>query len=356
MAEAERVLIVGGGVTGMQAATLLRQMGIPSILVEKSDRLGGRVRRLSRTFPFFNEDGFLDGAEFVADIEREMRAGSTVDVRLNTSVRSLEGESPEFRAGSTDGSEERVSAIALTTGFEPFDPTSLEEYGYGRYPNVVTASELEWMLNPRGPTGGELLRPGDRKRVDRLAIVFCVGSRNRRIGAPFCSRICCSYSTKQAITVRERNPKSFVACFFIDVRTYDRGFEEMYSLAQDRGVKYIRGRVSLCKELPDGSIGVKAENTLIQRPFWGEFDMVSLSTGMRPCADAEHLSQVLGVGRSPDGFFTCREWFRHPHETTRRGIFIAGCAMGMKPIRNCLIDAGSMAARMVIVLKQTQGA
>jgi heterodisulfide reductase subunit A len=199
------------------------------------------------------------------------------------------------------------------------------------------------------------LRPSDRKPVDRLAIVFCVGSRNRRIGAPFCSRICCSYSTKQAITVRERNPKSFVACFFIDVRTYDRGFEEMYSLAQDRGAKYIRGRVSSCKELADGSIGVKAENTLIQRPFWGEFDMVSLSTGMRPCADADELSRVLRVERSPDGFFMCHEWFRHPHETSRPGIFMAGCATGMKPIRNCLIDAGAMAARMAIMLQKTQG-
>ena len=102
MAEAERVLIVGGGVTGMQAAAVLGQMGIPSILVEKSDRLGGRVRRLSRTFPFFNEDGFTDGAEFVADIEREMRASSLVDVRLNTSVRSLAGESPKFCAALTD--------------------------------------------------------------------------------------------------------------------------------------------------------------------------------------------------------------------------------------------------------------
>ena len=246
MAEAERVLIVGGGVTGMQAATLLGQMEIPSILVEKSDRLGGRVRRLSRTFPFFNEDGFVDGLEFVADIERQMRAGSMVDVRLGTSVRSLEGQSPQFRVGLSDGSEEPVSAIALTTGFEPFDPTSLEEYGYGRYPNVVTATELEWMLNPRGPTGGELLRPSDRKPVDRLAIVFCVGSRNRRIGAPFCSRICCSYSTKQAITVRERNPKSFVACFFIDVRTYDRGFEEMYFPgAGSRREVYSRPRLVL---------------------------------------------------------------------------------------------------------------
>ena len=91
-------------------------MGIPSIIVEKSDRLGGRVRRLSRTFPFFNEDGFIDGAEFVADIEREMRAGSLVNVRLNTSVRSLAGKSPEFRVGLTDGSEEPVSRHRLDYG------------------------------------------------------------------------------------------------------------------------------------------------------------------------------------------------------------------------------------------------
>jgi heterodisulfide reductase subunit A len=355
MAESQRVLIVGGGVTGMQAASVLGQMGIPSVLVEKSDRLGGRVRRLSRTFPFFNNDGFKDGLEFVADIEREMRACSLIDARLNTVVRSLEGDFPEFRVSLSDGSQESVGAAALTTGFEPFDPSSLDEYGYGRYPNVVTATELEWMLNPRGPTGGELLRPSDRKPVERLAIVFCVGSRNRRIGAPFCSRICCSYSTKQAITVRERNPNSFVACFYIDVRTYDRGFEEMYSLAQDRGVKYIRGRVSACKELPDGSIGVKAENTLIQRPFWGEFDMVSLSTGMRPCRDVAGLSQILGVGQGPDGFFMCQEWFRYPHDTTREGIFVAGCATGMKPIRNCMIDAAAMSSRIAVALRNKRG-
>ncbi len=348
----KKVLIVGGGITGMQAATVLGQMGIPSLLVEKSERLGGRVQRLSRTFPFFNDDGFTDGADFVAEIERELRACHLAEVRLKTTVAGLYGDSPDFTVTLSDGRREPIGAIALTTGFEPFDPTSLEEYGYGRYPNVVTASELEWMLNPRGPTGGRLLRPGDRKPVDRLAIVFCVGSRNRRIGAPFCSRICCSYSTKQALTVRERNPNSLVACFYIDIRTYDRGFEEMYSLAQDRGVKYIRGRVSACKELPDGGIGIKAENTLIQRPFSGEFDMVSLSTGMRPCADAEHLSQTLGISRGPDGFFMCHSWFRYPHDTTRAGIFVAGCATGIKPIRNCMIDAGAVAARIAVVLGQ----
>ena len=112
----------------------------------------------------------------------------------------------------------------------------------------------------------------------------------------------------------------------MDVRTYDRGFEEMYSLAQERGIRYVRGRVSGCKELPGGDIVVRAENTLIQKIFSDRFDMVSLSTGMRPCLDVDNLAGVLQIGRAPDGFFASREWFRYPHDSTREGILVAGCA------------------------------
>jgi heterodisulfide reductase subunit A len=188
--------------------------------------------------------------------------------------------------------------------------------------------------------------------VDRMAIVFCVGSRNRRIGAPFCSRICCSYSTKQALTVVDRNPKAEVTCFYMDVRTYDRGFEEMYSLAQEKGIRYVRGRVSGCKELTGGDIVVRAENTLIQKIFSDRFDLVSLSTGMRPCLDVDNLAEVLQIGRAPDGFFASREWFRYPHDSTREGILVAGCAAGVKPIRNCIIDGSAAVARVAGLLRR----
>ena len=346
------VLILGGGVTGMHVATALGELGYSSILLEKTSKLGGRVRRLSRTFPFFDDDGFNDGLEFTSQIEEEMRTHSCVDVRMETTLVSLEGEFPNFRAVLSDRTTEAVSAVVIATGFEPFDPSDLEEYGYSRYPNVVTGPELEWLLNPRGPTRGEIRRPSDNKMVDKMAIVFCVGSRNRRIGAPFCSRICCSYSTKQALTVLDRNPKADVTCFYMDVRTYDRGFEEMYSLAQDRGIRYIRGRVSGCKELADGDIVVRAENTLIQKIFSDRFDLVSLSTGMRPCLDVDRLTDVLRIGRAPDGFFASREWFRYPHDSTREGILVAGCAAGVKPIRNCIIDGSAVAARVAGLLHE----
>jgi len=346
------VCIIGGGVAGMQVALALGALGVPSMLVEKSAALGGRVSRLSKTFPFFNDDGFNDGKEFTDALDKDLRAVPLADVRLNTVVTALRGNFPDFTVDLSDGRSVPVGAVVVATGFTPFDPTSIPEYGYGLYPNVITASELEWMLNPRGPTGGKLVRRSDGKEAQRLAIVFCVGSRNRRIGAPFCSRICCSYSTKQASTVMERSPKTLVACFYMDVRTYDRGFEEMYSLAQERGVRYIRGRVSMCRELPDGSISVRAENTLLNRPFTGEFDLVSLSTGMRPCEDVHQLAKCLGIECGPDGFFLCREWFRHPHDATRDGVFLAGCATGMKPIRNCMIDGAAVAARVTALLPE----
>lgn len=351
---AKKVCVIGGGVTGMQVANVLSTLGVPSVLVEKSSELGGHVPNLSRTFPFFNDDRFNDGREFISALERDLGLASLPDIRLNTTVTGLAGEFPNFNVQLSDLSSVDAGAVVVATGFELFDPSGLKEYGYGTYANVITALELEWMLSPRGPSGGKLVRPSDGNKAERLAIIFCVGSHNRRIGAPFCSRICCSYSNKQASTVMERNPDAFVACFYMDVRTYDRGYEEMYALAQDRGVKYIRGRVSMCKQTPDGSIAVRAENTLINRPFWGAFDLVSLSTGMRPCKDVEHLTRILGITRGPDGFFLCREWFRHPHDATRDGIFIAGCANGMKPFRNCMVDGASVAARVAALLREVQ--
>ena len=107
----------------------------------------------------------------------------------------------------------------------------------------------------------------------------------------------------------------------MDVRTYDRGFEEMYSLAQERGIRYVRGRVSGCKELPGGDIVIRAENTLLQKIFSASFDMVSLSTGMRPCADLGHLARILDLRLAPDGFFASKEWFRYPHRLHPGGRF-----------------------------------
>src|ERR1039458_8105707 len=145
------VCIIGGGVAGMQVALVLNSLGMPSVLVEKAPILGGRVPKLSRTFPFFNDDGFYDGKEFTDALERDLRAAPLIDVRCGAVVSGLRGNFPNFTVELGDGSSIASCAVVVDTGFTPFNPTSLKEYGYGAYPNVVTATELEWMLNPRGP-------------------------------------------------------------------------------------------------------------------------------------------------------------------------------------------------------------
>jgi heterodisulfide reductase subunit A len=142
------VCIIGGGVAGMQVALVLSSLGTPSVLVEKSSALGGRVPRLSRTFPFFNDDGFYDGKEFTDTIERDLRSTSLVDVRCGATISALRGDFPNFTVELADGSSFAAGAVVVATGFTPFNPTSLPEYGYGIYPNVITATELEWITHP----------------------------------------------------------------------------------------------------------------------------------------------------------------------------------------------------------------
>lgn len=148
----------------------------------------------------------------------------------------------------------------------------------------------------------------------------------------------------------EKNPDAGVTCFYMDIRTYDRGFEEMYQYAQELGVKYIRGRVSECSALPDGDIHVRAENTLLGKPVQGVFDIVSLSVGMMPCEDAAGIAGLLNIDRSEDGFFTKKDKFFYPHDASREGIFLAGSVTGLKPIKDCLLEAMSVGGRTAAYL------
>lgn len=345
-----KVLILGGGVAGMQTAIALNDLGIPSVLVEKEPELGGRVRNYDKTFPFFHS-----GKELVRELQGRVRKAHLVEIRSGTTVTKVEGQAPHFLASLGTGSYKvPVGAIVVATGFEPFDASLQEEYGYGVYKNVITATELEQLLDPEGPTAGEVRRPGDGTIARRVAIVFCVGSRNERLGHNYCSRICCSYSTKQAIEIKERHPDARVTCFYIDIRTYGRGFEEMYRRAQETGVTYVRGRVGECAVLPNGDITVRAEDTFLGKPVQGVFDLVSLSHGMTPSIDAPAIATMLSIDVADDGFFDCRDRDLYPNDATREGIFLAGAAIGMKPIPDCIADGYAVAARVAAFLAEAQ--
>jgi heterodisulfide reductase subunit A len=342
-----KVMIIGGGVTGLSAAISLDALGIDSIIIEKNSSLGGKVKDYSKIFP-----DFRSGKTLVRELIDKVEQSSRIRTIVSASVTSAERIDGTYSVQVSDNNRYNVKAIILTCGFEVFDARLQDEYGYGVYPNVVSSLDLEALLEAQEKKGGMLLRPSDGKPVNRMAIIFCVGSRSKRLGNPYCSRICCSYSTKQAIEIMEKNPDASVTCFYMDIRTYDRGFEEMYQYAQELGVKYIRGRVSECSALPDGDIQVRAENTLLGRPVQGIFDLISLSVGMMPCADAEDLAGLLGIERSDDGFFTKKDKYFSQHDTVQEGIFLAGSLTGLKPIKDCLLEGNSVSGRVAAYLNE----
>jgi heterodisulfide reductase subunit A len=330
------VLIIGAGVAGLKAAVALDEFGIGTVIVEKTPAPGGKVKEYARIFPTFSS-----GKLIVKDLLDRIRSSPRIRLSAGTEATSVSREKGRFRAALSNGHVVDLRAIIVAAGFDSFDPIRQPEYGYGVYPNVISSVELESVLDPDGPTKGRVLKPSDGKPAKKIALVFCVGSRNVRIGAPYCSRICCSFSTKQAIEIKEKDRETSVTCFYMDIRTYGKGFEEMYRYAQELGVKYVRGRVSEISMDLQGTIQVRAENTLLGKPMQGLFDVVSLAVGMRPCEDAEKLSRTLGIERDKDGFFSLKNDEENPHESSQPGIFLAGAATGLKPIRDCLLDGAS---------------
>jgi heterodisulfide reductase subunit A len=346
-----KVVILGGGVAGMQTAIALDHLGIASVLVEKEHELGGRVKNYDKIFPFFHS-----GKDLVKDLIDRVRKARLIEIKCDTTINKVEGKAPNFKVElGNPGHIVDAGAIVVSTGFEPFDASLQEEYGYGIYKNVITATELEQLLDSEGPTKGEIIRPSDGKIAGNIGIVFCVGSRNEKLNHNYCSRICCSYSTKQAIEIRERNPAARVTCFYMDMRTYGRGFEEMYRRAQEMGIIYIRGRVAECGVLLNGDITIRAEDTFLGKPVQGVFDLVSLSHGMTPCLDTASISTMLGAKIAEDGFFDCRNKDLYPNDAHADGVFLAGAAIGMKPIPDCIADGNAVAARVAIFLTGISG-
>ena len=249
--------------------------------------------------------------------------------------------------------EVEVGAIILATGFKTFDAKEMPRYGYGKYANVFTSLEVERLVNASGPTGGEVtLRDGTTK-PKTVGIVHCVGSRDAKTH-PYCSRVCCMYSLKLAHLVRERTGAE-VYNFYIDMRTPGKGYEEFYDKLLKENVHFIRGRVAEVSDWAmtpeeEGKLVMRAEDTLVGVVRRIPVDMVILSVGLEPHADADDVRRMFNISCSSDGWFLERHPKLAPVSTFTDGIFLAGACQGPKDIPDSVAQAGAAAAEAMAII------
>lgn len=243
-----------------------------------------------------------------------------------------------------------VGAVIVATGYGLFDPRKKPEYGYGRIKGVITGLELERLMSSSGPTGGDLTIDG--KRPKEVVFIQCVGSRDRTVDRPYCSRVCCMYVAKQAQEVKERLKEARVTICYMDVRAYGKGYEGLYERIQRRGVIYRRGIPSEVYER-GGKVVLRAEDTLLGRPYELEADLVVLACGLGPSEGVRELASVLGLEVDENGFFKEANPL-DPVVSTRPGVFLAGCCQGPKDISDSVAQASGAAARALALISRVK--
>ena len=245
-----------------------------------------------------------------------------------------------------------VGSILVSVGFQEFDARKLPQYGYGRFPNVITGLELERMLNPAGVTAGHVVRPSDRTTPKRIVFVQCVGARGEA-GREFCSRFCCMNAVKNSMLLREHDPEvEDVTILYTDLRAFGKGFDDFVRRSQqENSARYLRGRPAKIERLPGTeTLEVHVEDTLARRQERLEADLVVLSVAAAPSDRAIELAETLGIGTNEYGFFTRLDPAVSAVETTRDGIFVCGSAVGPQVIPDAVAQASAAAARAGLFL------
>ena len=242
-----------------------------------------------------------------------------------------------------------VKTVIIATGFNLFDPLKIPRYGYGLFKNVITSMEMERQLAPTRPFN-TILRPGDGKVPDKLAYVLCTGSRDVTIGNPICSQICCMYSIKQAQLLMGALPMADVTIYYINIRSFGKGFEEFYDQAKGMGVNFIKGKAGKITEKENGNLIIRYEDINENVVKEAEHDMVVLSVGV--LANPDNASIFTGEELKLDqySFVDQEDPLSSPARTSIKGVFVAGTASGPMDIPDSILSAGAESSEAISYL------
>jgi len=249
--------------------------------------------------------------------------------------------------------EIEVGAIIVATGYDVYLPYDMPLLGYGKYPNVITSMEFERLILAAGPTGGKVIRASDGKKPHTVAFIQCVGSRDKN-KYPYCSNYCCMYTLKHVVQLKEKYKEDVeVYVFYIDIRSPGKGYEEFYDRAREKGVNFIRGRVSRIDEDPKThNLTLHSEDTNLGVPIEIEAEMVVLATASIPKQGSDELARILNLTRGADGFFMESHPKLKPLEAPTDGIFFAGACQGLKDIPYCVSQGSGAASKAATVISK----
>jgi len=246
--------------------------------------------------------------------------------------------------------EQKVGAIVVATGYDLFPKEQLGEYGYGEIPDVIDGLTFERILSPDGPTKGRILRPSDGKVPKEMVFIQCVASRDPDRYMPYCSRVCCMVTAKQAKIYKEQIPDGQPYIFYIDIRSDGKGYEEfLQKTIEEKGLLYLRGRVSRVFQ-DDGRVKVLGVDTLTGKTVEVAADMVVLATAIVPSNGVKDLAAKLRATVDRHGFLTEAHIKLYPVESSTKGIYLAGCSQSPKDISDTVSQASATASKIQALL------
>ena len=246
-----------------------------------------------------------------------------------------------------------VGAVVVATGMDVYDPTKLDDYGYTRFENVITSMEFERLICSEGPTQGHFIRPTDHKTPKTIGFIQCVGSRTQdpERGNPYCSNICCMNTVKDGLLLKDHYPDIEVKVFYMDIRAFGKGFEDLYMRSKEAGVMYIRGIPGEIEEDPTTSnLKLTVENTTTRQLEEHELDMIVLSVGVIPRKDQDIVKKLFSLSSTSDGFLMESHPKLKPVDAPTGGVFFAGCAEFPKDVKDTVTQASASAARAGVLL------
>ncbi len=337
----QNVLIIGGGVAGIEAAKGIADLGYKAILVEKRDRLGGNPDE--QQYSVLTPDR-RDASEALSDMMAPILDNENVDLMYNTIVTGASGSVGNFKVKAVSMGKEveiEAGAVIVATGFSHFDPgRETQKYGYYEHDDVLTLTDAEKLLKEH-----KFVRPSNGEVPKRICFIQCVGSRDRQIGNEYCSKVCCGISSQQAIEVREQVPDCKVYIFYIDMRMYGYWENEIYWPAQEEfKVNYIKGIATEIVKKGDRLL-VKGEDTTLRRPMEVEMDMVILAVGMEPSEGTKKMAEYFGLKQNKYNFIETIGGPLDTVSTTVPGVYAAGACTGPADLEDTVSAAGLAAMK-----------